>query len=188
LITAPEVAFWIIAVVMVATAMGVVLHRNPVRSALLLVLNFCGLAALYFTLNAQLLAVLQILVYAGAIMVLFLFVIMMLNLGGELTLEDHLVGQRSVGVILGVCLLGGLGATLWWFVTQGTQAGQLGGPTPLPEVDQVQVIGIALFTRYLYPFELTSVLLLIGLVGAMVLARAHLRPERPASAIEEGGE
>ena len=85
-----------------------VLHRNPIRSALLLIVNFCALAVFYVLLNAQVLAVMQILVYAGAIMVLFLFVIMLLNLGGEMSPSDPLVGQRMVGAILGIALLTGL--------------------------------------------------------------------------------
>src|ERR1051325_5841939 len=100
--------FWVAAVISVVTALGVVLHPNPVRSALLLVLNFIVLAVFYILLNAQVLAALQILVYAGAIMVLFMFVIMLLNLGGELTRTDPLVGQRAVGLVLGAALLVGL--------------------------------------------------------------------------------
>src|SRR3954447_16488566 len=102
------IGFWITAIISVVTALGVILHPNPVRSALLLIVNFVCLAVFYVMLNAQVLAVMQILVYAGAIMVLFLFVIMLLNLGGEMSPSDPLVGQRMVGGVLGVALLGGL--------------------------------------------------------------------------------
>src|SRR2546423_437928 len=100
--------FWILAVISVVTAVGVVVHRSPMRSALLLVVNFCSLAIMYVLLNAQVLAALQILVYAGAIMVLFLFVVQLLNLGGETSRTDPLVGQKFAGVVLGGLLLAGL--------------------------------------------------------------------------------
>ena len=176
-ITGQEIVFWTAGLLMVVTALGVVLHQNPVRSALLLVVNFCGLAVLYFSLNAQLLGVMQILVYAGAIMVLFLFVVMMLNLGGEHATEDPLVGQRSVATVLGLALLGGLGTAVYWFMENAPAPTDPTAAALAAQVDQTQVIGVSLFTKYLYPFELTSVLLLIGIVGAVVLAKQHLNEE-----------
>src|SRR5438270_2963560 len=109
---AREIAFWIVAVISVASAVMVVAHRNAVRSALFLIANFLALAYLYLTLNAQLLAALQVLVYAGAIMVLFLFVIMLLNLGGEQNIEDPLPGQTGMAVVLGIAMLVLLGVGL----------------------------------------------------------------------------
>src|SRR3982751_6414796 len=108
-----DVAFWITALVSVASAVMVVAHKNPVRSALFLILNFLCLAIFYLLLDAQLLALLQVLVYAGAIMVLFLFVVMLLNLGGEQTLGDPLPGQKGAAVVLGMVLLG----VLWFAVS-----------------------------------------------------------------------
>src|SRR5947207_1891158 len=110
--SARDLAFWLLAVASVGTALGVVLHPNPVRAALLLVLNFVCLAGLYLALDAQVLAALQILVYAGAIMVLFLFVIQLLGLGGEQTLKDPLAGQKGFAFILGLILFGGLCAAI----------------------------------------------------------------------------
>lgn len=169
------ILFWVLAVISVVSALGVVLHRNPIRSALLLVVNFVCLAFFYLLLNAQVLALLQILVYAGAIMVLFLFVIMLLNLGGETATTDPLVGQRLVGLVLGVALLAGLS-----YAIAQTGGGRLEVSNPgmmrveqaqAQGVSQIQIIGWDLFTRYVYPFELTSVLLLVGVVGVMILTK-----------------
>ena len=181
-----QIAFWIIAVISVITALGVVLHRSPIRSALLLVLNFVALAVLYVLLNAQVLAALQILVYAGAIMVLFIFVIQVLNLAGETATTDPLVGQPFFGVVLGALLLGGL---IWGInfisanpavvtappdaVTRQQAAAQQG-------VSQIQIIGWDLFTKYVYPFELTSILLLVGVIGVVLLTK-----RRNASSISD---
>ncbi|MGV3719442.1 MAG: NADH-quinone oxidoreductase subunit J [Actinomycetota bacterium] len=169
------IVFWILAAISVLTAVGVVLHRNPIRSALLLVLNFVCLAIFYVFLNAQVLAALQILVYAGAIMVLFLFVIQLLNLGGELNPTDPLVGQRLVGVILGAGLLSGLGAAIY-FATKNPGPAMTPGASRVAAaeqagISQIQIIGYDLFTRYVYPFELTSVLLLVGVIGVMILTK-----------------
>lgn len=172
------IGFWIVAIFSVASALGVVLHRNPIRSALLLVVNFVCLAILYVMMNAQVLAALQVLVYAGAIMVLFVFVIQLLNLGGETSHEDPLVWQRLSALILGVGLLSGLIYAITWAhdhpragfgaavasVTRVQQAEAAG-------VSQVQIIGWDLFTKYVYPFELTSVLLLVGAIGVMILTK-----------------
>src|SRR3989440_1087792 len=106
------IGFWLLAVISVATAVLVVANRNPVRCALFLIVNFVCLAIFYLMLQAEVLAALQILVYAGAIMVLFLFVIMLLNLGGEQVQHDPLVAQRPLGVLFGVLLLGFLGNAL----------------------------------------------------------------------------
>ena len=167
--------FWIIAVFSVLTALTVVLHPNPIRSALFLVLNFVGLAVLYVLLNAQVLAFLQILVYAGAVMVLFLFVIMLLNLGGETATTDPLVGQRFVGLILGVALLTGLVYGINGSVQPATAVAGAGLKRVVEAekagVSQIQIIGWDLFTRYLYPFELTSLLLLVGVIGVILLTK-----------------
>ena len=178
------VGFWILAALSVATALGLILSRNPTRGALLLVLNFICLAVLYLLLNAQVLAVLQILVYAGAIMVLFLFVIMLLNLGGETTADDPLGGSRILGLtfgqpfwaaVFGLALLGGLGYGIV-YVARTPPAPAAAQPQGIP---QIQLVGWELFTRYVYPFELTSILLLVGVIGVVLLTRGRrlTRPE-----------
>lgn len=169
------ILFWVLAVLSVVTALGVVLHRNPIRSALLLIVNFVALAVAYVMLNAQVLAVLQILVYAGAIMVLFLFVIMLLNLGGEVNSTDPLVGQKLVGLILGAALLGGLIFAIndasRYAAVPDTASLQRVQDAQAQGISQIQIIGWDLFTRYVYPFELTSVLLLVGVMGVMILTK-----------------
>jgi NADH-quinone oxidoreductase subunit J len=180
--------FIIFAATAVVAALGVVLGRKPIYSALFLLVNFCTLAALYIMLRAQFLAMVQIITYAGAIVVLFLFVTMLIG-GGELGRGDRrdaeTPGQGDTGtaisasrrraildwpriaaLVLALLLLAGLG---YGIVTgqlsnvQGTQAEFQNG--------SVQAIGQALYTEYVVPFELASVLLLVGMIGAIVLAR-----------------
>jgi NADH-quinone oxidoreductase subunit J len=166
------VLFCLLASFAVLTAVLVVAHPNPIRSALFLVLNFCSLAILYLMLNAQVLAFLQVLVYAGAIMVLFLFVIMLLNLGGEMAKIDPLVGQRSVAVLLGLGLLTGLVYAIHGSVPAAPGAGlERVARAEQAGISQIQIIGWDIFTRYLYPFELTSVLLLVGVIGVILLTK-----------------
>ena len=165
------VFFWILAALSVITALGVVLNRNPIRCALLLVINFICLAVFYVLLNAQVLALLQILVYAGAIMVLFLFVIQLLNLGGETATTDPLVGQRFFGVVLGLGLLAGLTYALIRYIPTPGPGVERIRQAELANISQVQIIGWDLFTKYVYPFELTSILLLVGVVGVMIFTR-----------------
>ncbi len=171
-----DLLFIVCAVVSVGSAIMVVVHPQPIRSALFLVLNFITLAILYLTLNAQLLAALQVLVYAGAIMVLFLFVIMLLNLAGEQNLEDPLAGQKGAALLLGFFLLAGLGAAVW--SARRVVADTAGAvPQGAAQTDQVRDIGMRLMTDYVYPFELTSVLLLVGIIGSVLLAKRRLAGE-----------
>jgi len=156
------VAFALIALVVVGSALGLVLKRNPIHGALFLVVNLGGIAALYLTLGAEFLAAAQVIVYAGAIMVLFVFAIMVLIPGKEETGPDPRRRYRLLAVPVGVALLAEL--TLI-FVRRGGTARGPGGP------GGVEVIGRLLFTDYLFPFELTSLLLLAAMVGVMLLAK-----------------
>jgi NADH-quinone oxidoreductase subunit J len=169
---AQTIGFWFLALVSVVSALMVVMNHNPVRCALYLIVNFVCLAIFYLMLHAEVLAALQILVYAGAIMVLFLFVIMLLNLGGEQVQHDPLVAQRPLGVLFGAGLLYFLFSTL----AQGSNL-----PTPVPvetptglQADPVFQIGQLLFTKYVYPFEVTSLLLLVGIIGTILLAKRRV--------------
>jgi NADH-quinone oxidoreductase subunit J len=154
--------------------MMVVANRNPVRSALFLVANFFVLALLYMTLAAQFIAAVQVIVYAGAIMVLFLFVIMLLNLGAPEALRERGGLQTPAAVLLSGVLLSAL-----------TAAGALGTglahsaatPKTLANGGTVETIGVSLFDPkqpWLFPFEVTSVLLLVGIVGAIILAKRRI--------------
>lgn len=171
--TGPMILFWIFAVLSVGSALGVVLHKNPIRSALLLVVNFVVLALLYFSLNAQILAIFQVLVYAGAIMVLFIFVIMLLNLGGETAKVDPLSGQRFLAVLLGAGMLAGLALAIVRSSSAAMPVNQRILDAEAQNVSQIQVIGWDMFTKYVYPFELTSFLLLVGAIGVILLTRTR---------------
>lgn len=175
--------FALIALVAVVAGVAMIVARNSVHSALFLVLNFFCLAILYLTLNAEFLAAVQIVVYAGAIMVLFLFVITLLNPGEEE--RDRLSWQRPLALAFGLALLvevallfrsGTIRAALGAFPPAKPFAEQLsaaaGGVQP---TGNTQAVGIELFTTYLLPFEVTSVLLLLAVIGAVVLAKRQLR-------------
>jgi len=156
------VAFFIIAAVAVGSALGLLLKKNPIHGALFLVANLGSVAALYLTLGAEFLAAAQVIVYAGAIMVLFVFAIMVLIPGKEETGEDPRRLYRLLALPVGVALF----LELIVIVTRRLP----GGAAP-PVVGSAENIGRILFTQYLFPFELTSVLLLAAMVGVLLLAR-----------------
>jgi NADH-quinone oxidoreductase subunit J len=155
-------AFGLIAFIVVGSALGLVLKRNPIHGALFLVINLAGIAALYLTLGAEFLAAAQVIVYAGAIMVLFVFAIMVLIPGKEETGPDPRRRYRLLAVPVGAALLAELAVIA---VKRGGAPGGPGGP------GGVEAIGRLLFTDYLFPFELTSLLLLAAMVGVMLLAK-----------------
>ncbi len=158
-----------------ASAIGVVAFSSAVRSALCLVVNFFTLAFLYFTLNQELLGITQIIVYTGAIMVLFLFVVMLLNLGRpDLLMEKNDV-KRPLGIAFGL----GLGATIILQVVmplKGQATGTFENVAKILDKDPggPEAIGRALFSSYAWPFEVASVLLLIGIVGSILLAKRRI--------------
>ena len=156
-------AFVLIAGVAVGSALGLVLKRNPIHGALFLVVNLGTVAVLYLTLGAQFLAVAQVAVYAGAIMVLFLFAIFVLIPGKEETGPDPRRAYRLLALPVGAALL----VLLAVVVATGARGGTAAPATP----DGVEAIARLLFTDYLFPFEVTSVLLLAAMVGVLLLAR-----------------
>ena len=162
--TPGQIAFWILAVMAVGSAMGVVFRRNPIHSALFLVAHLATLAALFLKMRAEFLAAAQVIVYAGAIAVLFVFAIMVLIPGKEETGPDALRAQRLLAVPVAGLLLVLLAVML--------RSALFKGDAPAVAVPGgVAAIGRVLFTDYLFPFEITSVLLLVALVGVMALAK-----------------
>ena len=162
------VIFWAFAALAVGSGLACITRRSPVASALWLVVTLFSLAALFVLLDAQFIAVLQVLVYAGAIMVLFLFVIMLLNLGRAGPTD--LKGPAGLGV--GVFLAGLLLVQL--LVLRQTRPAAGGTAHPALEQGMIPSVARPLFTAYLVPFEITSILLLAAIVGAVVLAKRKL--------------
>ncbi len=157
-------AFFIVAALAVGSALGLVLKRNAIHGALFLVVNLASVAALYLMLGAEFLAAAQVIVYAGAIMVLFIFAIMVLIPGKEETGPDPRRAWRLAALPVGVLLFLQL-----IVVIRGLRGGEGAGAAAPP--GSVEAIARLLFTRYLFPFELTSVLLLAAMVGVLLLAR-----------------
>lgn len=157
--------FWILALLTVPSALTVVLHRNPVYSALALVFTLFQVAIMFVALDAYLIAFLQVIVYAGAIVVLILFAIMLLSLEPEEPSSGRST-LRAWGWGLSALLAGELVAVV---VTRGGRDGALEAPPP--DFGSVESVAKQLFTAHLLPFELTSVLLLAAVVGAVVMAR-----------------
>jgi NADH-quinone oxidoreductase subunit J len=171
-VPASLILFWAFAGVAVVSALLCITRRNPVASALWLVVTMFQIAALFVLLDAQFLAVLQVLVYAGAIMVLFLFVIMLLNLGRGGASDI----RGPAGLAVATLLAGAVGLQLF-IVARSAPPGSPGAsPLALAERSEgmVGVVARPLFTTYLVPFEITSVLLLVAIVGAVVLAKRQL--------------
>jgi NADH-quinone oxidoreductase subunit J len=161
------------AAILVVSSLLVVLHRSPVASALFLVLAFCSLAVIYLLLKAEFIGLVQIVVYAGAIMVLFLFVIMYLNLGRDIEGGVTLLVRRGLGWLVGAALAG-VGALL---VARRFAPGPAAPESALPAtVGNTQQIGQLLYSRYLFPFEITSVLLLVAMIGVVVIAKGRRTP------------
>ena len=163
------VAFYVFAAIAVIASLGVIGQGNPMHSIMLLIGSFGALAGLYILLDAPFTAVTQIIVYAGAIMVLFLFVVMLLNAPHEDTEHDERVHPllRPGPMRFGAALALGLAAELGWALSRGGDSAAFGGV----KVDSVAAIGRALFTDSAFAFEVTSILILVAMVGAVVLAR-----------------
>ena len=168
--TTELILFILLAVIAIASAVAMLLTRNAVYSALFLILNFSTIAVFYLLLSAPFIAMAQITVYAGAIMVLFLFVIMLLGTQ-ETGKSSTFSWQVPLAVFLGVMLLGSTG----YIIVTGS------GITPPPELSvpgglgNPQDIGLDLFTNYLLPFEATSIILLVAMIGAIVLTQVERR-------------
>jgi NADH-quinone oxidoreductase subunit J len=168
------IVFWVLAVVLVASAVFVVTARKPVYSVVGLLANFLALAAMYLTLHAEFLAVIQIVIYSGAILVLFLFVIALLSSGVApfASGPDRMPRALAPALALVVAALGLLAYALRSTqVTGAPLSAQPGGPPGAPNVfGSVADFGAALFTTYLLPFEVTAFILMVAVIGVVLLA------------------
>ena len=166
----PAFLFWIFAILMLVFGAAVVLNRNPVASALSLVVSFLGLSALFMSLDAFFIGIIQVLVYAGAVMVLFLFIIMLLDLRVE--------ERRRINF---VAFAGGIAVSTIFFGQLYLVIGRLRQATqPFPALspnhpDDVRQVGLLLFGNYNLPFQIIGVLILVATIGVIVLSRRELR-------------
>jgi NADH-quinone oxidoreductase subunit J len=166
------ILFLVLALIAIATAMGMLISRNAVYSALFLVLNFVTVAVFYLLLGAPFIAMSQVTVYAGAIMVLFLFVIMLLG-AESLPKAEVLPWQKPLAITLAVVLVG---EAAYLLLTRARPAGDVVEPAATANtMTNLRELGMALFNQYLLPFEVTSILLLVAMVGAIVLIRKEKR-------------
>ena len=165
----PELAaFGAIAGAMCLAAIGVVASKDAVRSALSLVGTFLLLAILYLAMGAEMIGITQIIVYTGAIMVLFLFVVMLLNLGAGNAVREKVDPKTGLGIVTGLALFALVGSQLlppFLAVTRPAAPADWGGP---------EVVGRAIFPQFVFPFEAVSILLLVGVVGSILLAKRKL--------------
>ncbi len=164
--------FWIFAVITVGGAVMVIASRNPVHSVMFLVVTFFTIAGFYVLLGAHFLAAIQVAVYAGAIMVLFLFVVMLLNLKKSEREFSKLPGIKVFGTALAIFFLFEIGFIARNVMTEGEKGGITA--EEIASQGNTNLIGKILFTDYLYAFEITSVLLLVAIIGAVVLAKKKL--------------
>lgn len=157
--------FWILAAIAIGCALGVILSRNPVKSVLFLIATFFAISGLYVLMNAQFLAIVNIIVYAGAIMVLFLFVIMLMNLNSDVEPQKSRVIQMAAIVSGGVLFLVII-AALKTVDESGHDLIDASGDMGL-----IQNLGKALFQNYVLPFEISSVLFLSAMIGAIIIGK-----------------
>jgi NADH-quinone oxidoreductase subunit J len=174
--TVTILSFMVLAVATTATAIGVIAFKNAVHSALSLILTLLFLALFYLQLQALFIAIVQVLIYAGAIMVLFLFVVTMLAPDqNEAALQDQIPWQRLVGGLLGVVLVGALSYLLFTGAsTQATGTKAIGAESlsaMVTKMGDTEAFGWALFHGYLFPFEVTSLLIVVAILGALVFGR-----------------
>ncbi|MBM4053809.1 MAG: NADH-quinone oxidoreductase subunit J [Planctomycetes bacterium] len=161
--------FYVMAATSVVASLYLIFEKNPVFCALYMVFSFINIAVLYVLLEAQFIAAVQVIVYTGAIMVLFLFVIMLLMVNVEQKQKDDLPFQRIPAMILGFVLLVVMGLTIKSKIFQGKEGEYTSAK--VESIGHTQLIGKLLFTDYLLPFEMTSILLFVAVIGAIILAK-----------------
>ena len=171
------ILFYVFAALAVVTSLLVVVQSNPVYSVLLLIGSFLALAGLYVLLAAPFVAVIQIIVYAGAIMVLFLFVVMLLNAPREEAVQAGMIesgATRAIGAFLAVALI----AELIWAVSTSRATTALSAMADRDRVWSIGEIGRIIFQEYSFAFEATSILILVAMVGAITLAGRQIEQKR----------
>jgi NADH-quinone oxidoreductase subunit J len=166
-----QVLFYLFAAILVLAALGVIVSRNPVYSALALVLCFVTAAAIWLLLEAEFLAVVLVLVYVGAVMVLFLFVVMMLDINLE-RLREGFTRFAWLGVLTAFAVIIEIVGVVWARGGLGIDASHGGTPTPAGYSNTLE-LGRVLYTRYAYPLELAAMLLLVAIIAAIALTLRH---------------
>ena len=159
------IVFYALASIALISGVQVIWSRHPVHSAIYLVLSFLSIAGLYVLLQAEFVAAVQVMVYAGGIMVLFLFVIMLVNL--KTAVGPRVRVHATVSAVIGLAVVG----MILFVYSEGTPRPAPAGESILREGGNLQAVGAAIFSDYLLPFEIASVLLLVAMIGAIVLAR-----------------
>lgn len=167
----PQALFGYFAFAILALSLVVITRRNPVHSIVFMLLLFFHIAGIYLMLNAEFLAAIQVIVYAGAILVLFLFVVLMLNLKEEIA-DRRYIGYWPIGAVLAGAI-----STLLLISVKAVRLGPKGvySPEAVSAETHTVALGKLLYTEYLFPFEIASIILLIAIVGAVVLAKKHVR-------------
>lgn len=165
--TAQALIFLVLAFISISSAILMITRANPIKSAIFLIINFLSLSVLYLTLSAQFIAIIQVLVYAGAIMVLFVFVIMLLNLQDEKRLSDKLDLRRLFALLLVVLVF----AEIAFWLGKSLHGRFSGQAESSVEIGKIEFIGEKLFSIYILPFEITSLILIVAIVGAITLAK-----------------
>ncbi len=177
-----EVIFSVLAAVLVGSALGVIMARNPVHAALFLVLAFVTSAGLWLLLEAEFLGIVLVLVYVGAVMVLFLFVVMMLDINTA-TMRQGFIRYAPIGALVAVVMAGEIGYVVW------SQKLGVSFGTPVAhgaDYSNTRELGNLIYTTYAYPFEIAAVILLVGIVAAIALTlrrREGTRSQDPAKQV-----
>jgi len=164
--------FLVLSVISIASALSILIQRHPIYSALSLILTFMSVAGIYIQMQAEFIAVMQVVVYTGAIMVLFVFVIMLLNVKAEERVPNKLIVMKYFGIPLTLLLVTGVGVNI--FQSFSGQAIRVSVASAPGLTGNTQSIGKLLYTQYALPFEVTSILLLVAIIGAILMAKKEL--------------
>ena len=166
-----EILFYAFSGVLLVSALGVITSRNPVHAALFLVFSFVNSAVLWMLLEAEFLAIVLVLVYVGAVMVLFLFVVMMLDINVA-QMREGFTRYAPLGIVIALIVVGEIGSVVY-VKSLGQEVTPVASVAVAADYSNTQALGELLYTKYLYPFELAAVILLLAIVAAIVLTMRH---------------